>query len=102
MADLDVAEYEEIQLQGRDNVVFAQMQAGKGPEYQGESAQEVPLLVGSGLTLYRTRHWTRRGEGLCMMWRRSIDKQSESTAMSHMGGGSRTLWLSYRWNMSKP
>ena len=69
-ADPDVVAYQEIRLKGNYNVVCAQMYDKEGREYQREWAQGVPLLV------------------------RSMNRWSSSTAMSHIGGGSRSMWRS--------
>ena len=50
-ADPDVAAYQGIKLQGKDNVVCAQMYDTEGREYQREWAQGVPLLVRRGLSV---------------------------------------------------
>ena len=42
-ADPNVVAYQEIRLQGKDNVVCAQMYDKEGTEYQREWAQGVPL-----------------------------------------------------------
>ena len=48
-ADPNVVAYQEIRLQGKDNVVCAQMYDKEGREYQREWAQGVLLLVRKGL-----------------------------------------------------
>ena len=69
-AEPDVVAYQEIRLQGKDNVVCAQMYDKEGREYQREWAQG----CAEGSALCRTRRWERGDEGRCMMWRRSMDR----------------------------
>ena len=45
----DVVAYQEIRLEGKDNIVCAQMYDKERREYQREWAQGVPLLVRRGL-----------------------------------------------------
>ena len=54
-ADPDVVAYQEIKLQGKDNVVCAQMYDKEGREYQREWAQGVPLLVRRGLSVVQDK-----------------------------------------------
>ena len=60
-ADPDVVAYQEIRLQGRDNVVSAQMYDKEGREYQREWAQGVPLLVRRGLSVVQDKKIGARG-----------------------------------------
>ena len=73
-AHLDVATYQEIRLQGKDNVLCAQIYDGEGREYEREWAQGVPLLVRRGLGVIEDNKVGARGEWLCMMWPHSMDK----------------------------
>ena len=54
-ADPDVMTYQEIRLQGKDNVVCTQMYSKEGREYQREWAQGVPLLVRRGLSVVQDK-----------------------------------------------
>ena len=54
-ADPDVVAYQEIRLQGKDNVVCAQTYDKEGREYQREWAQGVPLLVRRGLSVVQDK-----------------------------------------------
>ena len=60
-ADPDVVAYQEIRLQGKDNVVCAQMYDKEGREYQREWAQGVPLLVRRGLSVLQDKKVGARG-----------------------------------------
>ena len=60
-ADHDVVAYQEIRLQGKDNVVCAQMYHKEGREYQREWAQGVPLLVRRGLSVVQDNKVGARG-----------------------------------------
>ena len=60
-ADPDVVAYQEIRLQGKDNVVCAQMYDKEGREYQREWAQGVPLLVRRGLSVVQDKKVGARG-----------------------------------------
>ena len=60
-ADPDVVAYQEIRLQGKDNVVCAQMDDEEGREYQREWAQGVPLLVRRGLSVVQDKKVGARG-----------------------------------------
>ena len=60
-ADPDVVAYQEIQLEGKDNVVCAQMYDKEEGEYQREWAQEVPLLVRRGLGVVQDKKVGARG-----------------------------------------
>ena len=60
-ADPDVVAYQEIRLQGKDNVVCAQMYEKEGREYQREWAQGVPLLVRRGLSVVQDKKVGARG-----------------------------------------
>ena len=60
-ADPDVVAYQEIRLQGKDNVVCAQMYDREGREYQREWAQVVPLLVRRGLSVVQDKKVGARG-----------------------------------------
>ena len=60
-ADPDVLAYQEIRLQGKDNVVCAQMYDKEGREYQREWAQGVPLLVRRGLSVVQDKKVGARG-----------------------------------------
>ena len=62
-ADPDVVAYQEIWLQGEDNVVCAQIRDKEGREYQREWAQGVPLLVRRGLSVVQDRKVGARGRG---------------------------------------
>ena len=60
-ADPDVVAYQEIRLQGKDNVVCAQVYDKEGREYQQEWAQGVPLLVRRGLSVVQDKKVGARG-----------------------------------------
>ena len=60
-ADPDVVAYQKIRLQGKDNVVCAQMYDKEGREYQREWAQGVPLLVRRGLSVVQGKKVGARG-----------------------------------------
>ena len=60
-ADPDVVAYQEIRLQGKDNVLCAQMYDKEGREYQREWAQGVPLLVRRGLSVVQDKKVGARG-----------------------------------------
>ena len=60
-ADPDVVAYQEIRLQGKDNVVCAQMYDKEGREYQREWAQGVPPLVRTGLGVLQGKKVGARG-----------------------------------------
>ena len=60
-ADPDVVAYQEIRLEGKDNVVCAQMYDKEGREYQREWAQGVPLLVRRGLSVVQDKKVGARG-----------------------------------------
>ena len=60
-ADPDVVAYQEIRLQGKDNVVCAQMYDKERREYQREWAQGVPLLVRRGLSVVQDKKVGARG-----------------------------------------
>ena len=60
-ADPDVVAYQEIRLQGKDNVVCAQMYDKGGREYQREWVQGVPLLVRRGLSVVQDKKVAARG-----------------------------------------
>ena len=53
--------YQEIRLQGKDNVVCAQMYDKEGQEYQREWAQGLLLLVRRGLSVVQDRKVGARG-----------------------------------------
>ena len=57
----DVVAYQEIRLQGQDNVVCTQMYDKEGREYQQEWAQGVPLLVHRGLSIVQDKKVGARG-----------------------------------------
>ena len=59
--DPDAVAYQEIRLQGKDNVVCAQMYDKEGREYQREWAQGVPLLVRRGLSVVQDKKVGARG-----------------------------------------
>ena len=59
--DPDVVAYQGIRLQGKDNVVCAQMYDKEGREYQREWAQGVPLLVRRGLRVVQDKKVGARG-----------------------------------------
>ena len=59
--DPDVVAYQEIRLQGKDNVVCAQMYDNEGQEYQREWAQGVPLSVLRGLSDVQDKQVGARG-----------------------------------------
>ena len=59
--DPDVVAYQEIRLQGKDNVVCAQMYEKEGGEYQREWAQGIPLLVRKGLSVVQDKKVGARG-----------------------------------------
>ena len=54
-ANPDVAAYQVIRLQGKDNVMCNQLYDAQGRDYQREWAQGVPLLVRRGLVSSKTR-----------------------------------------------
>ena len=60
-ADPDVVAYQEIRLQGKDNVVCAQMYDKERREYQREWAQGVPLLVRRELSVVQDKKVGARG-----------------------------------------
>ena len=60
-ADPDVVAYQEIRLQGKDNVVCVQMYDKEGREYQREWAQGVLLLVRRGLSVVQDKKVGARG-----------------------------------------
>ena len=60
-ADPDVVAYQEIRLQGKDNVVCAHMYDKEGREYQREWAQGVPLFVRRGLSVVQDKKVGARG-----------------------------------------
>ena len=60
-ADPDVVAYQEIRLQGKDNVVCAQLYDKEGREYRREWAQGVPLLVRRGLSVVQDKKVGARG-----------------------------------------
>ena len=60
-ADPDVVAYQEIRLQGKDNVLCAQMYHKEGREYQREWAQGVPLLMRRGLSVVQDKKVGARG-----------------------------------------
>ena len=60
-ADPDVVAYQEIRLQGKDNVVCTQTYDKEGREYQHEWAQGVPLLVRRGLSVVQDKKVGARG-----------------------------------------
>ena len=60
-ADPDIMAYQEIRLQGKNNVVCAQMYDKEGREYQREWAQGVPLLVRRGLSVVQDKKVGARG-----------------------------------------
>ena len=60
-ADPDVVAYQEIRLQGKDNVVCAQMYDKEGRDYQRKWAQGVPLLVRRGLSVVQDKKVGARG-----------------------------------------
>ena len=60
-ADPDVVAYQEIRLQGKDNVVCTQMYDKEGREYQRECAQGLPLLVRRGLSVVEHKKVGARG-----------------------------------------
>ena len=60
-ADPDVVAYQEIRLQGKDNVVCAQMYDKEGRGYQREWAQGVPLLVRRRLSVVQDKKVGARG-----------------------------------------
>ena len=60
-ADPDVVAYQEIRLQGKDNVVCAQMYDKEGREYQRDWAQGVPLLMRRGLSVVQDKKDRVRG-----------------------------------------
>ena len=88
----DLAAYQELQLQRKDNVVCTQMYDGEEREYQREWAHGVPLLVCRGLSMEHHKKAGARGEGLHMMWRQSMSKLSSSIATSCKETGSRSMW----------
>ena len=53
--------YQEIQLQGKDNVAYSQMYDKEGREYQQGWAQGVPLLVRRGLSVVQDKKVGARG-----------------------------------------
>ena len=53
--------YQEIRLQGKDNVVCTQMYDREGHEYQRECAQGVPLLVRRGLNVVQDKRVGAKG-----------------------------------------
>ena len=59
--DPDVVAYQERRLQGKINVVCAQMYDKKGREYQREWAQGMPLLVRRGLSVVQDKKVGARG-----------------------------------------
>ena len=62
VADPDMVAYQEIQLEGKDNVVCAQMYDKEEREYQREWAQGVPLLVRRGLSVAQDKKVGARGQ----------------------------------------
>ena len=60
-ADPDVVAYQEIRLQGKDNVVCAQMYDKEGRDNQREWAQGVPLLVHRVLGVVQNKKMGERG-----------------------------------------
>ena len=60
-ADPDVVAYQEIRLQGKENVLCAQMYHIEGRGYQREWAQGMPLLVRRGLNVVQEKKVGARG-----------------------------------------
>ena len=60
-ADPDVVAYQDVRLQGKDNVVCAQMYDNEGREYQRKWAQGVPPLVRRGLSVVQHKKVGARG-----------------------------------------
>ena len=93
-ADPDMVAYQEMRLIGKDNVVCAQMYDKEGESTSASGHKGCRCWCAEASALFRTRKWERGDEGRCMMWRRSMDRWSSSTAMSRMGGGSKSMWRS--------
>ena len=73
-ADPNVVAYQEIRLQGKDNVVCTQMYDKEGKSTSGSGRRGCRCWCAEGSALCRTRRCERGDEGRCMMWRRSMDR----------------------------